>query len=148
MIRTRRPRRVALPRELIPTEHQEQAALVEWAERAHGTHPELRLLAAVPNGGARHKAVAAKLKAEGVRPGYPDLLLDVARGGFHGLRIELKRRDGGRVSEDQSWWHERLRIRGYRVEVCRGWEAARDVILEYLREPATRIATAGVPGCC
>lgn len=75
--------------------------------------------------------VAAKMKAEGVRAGVPDLFLPVARQGFHGLWIELKSAKG-RVTTVQAAWHERLRAQGYRVVVCRGWCEARDEIVKYL----------------
>ena len=54
-------------------EHVEQAALFRWAEFARARLPELTLLHAIPNGGHRHKATAARLKAEGVKRGVPDL---------------------------------------------------------------------------
>ena len=57
----------------IPSEHVEQVRLFAWAKYACSTLPKLSLLYAIPNGGARHKAVAAKLRAEGVKPGVPDI---------------------------------------------------------------------------
>lgn len=39
----------------------------------------------VPNGGKRSKRVAAGLKHSGVKSGYPDLVIDIARNGYHGL---------------------------------------------------------------
>jgi hypothetical protein len=115
-----------------PTEHEEQATLIEMCALFAPHHPELELLMATPNGGKRHPATAARLAAEGVRAGYPDLSLDVARGGYHGLKIEMKRLRGGTVRPEQKWWHERLRAEGYRVEVCRGCDAAWAAISDYL----------------
>ena len=125
------------------TEHQEQVALFRWARFAMAARPELRLLHAIPNGGHRHKAVAARMKAEGVRAGVPDVFLPVPRGGFAGLYVEMKTRRG-RVSEEQRQWIEGLRAQGYRVEVCRGWNAAREAIEEYVGGGAggTRPSTA------
>ena len=57
------------------SEHQEQVALFRWAEFAIARWPELALMYAIPNGGHRHKAVAAGLKAEGVKRGVPDVCL-------------------------------------------------------------------------
>ena len=54
------------------SEHDEQVLIFKWARLSEGRWPELALLFAIPNGGHRHKAVAAKLKAEGVRAGVPD----------------------------------------------------------------------------
>ena len=96
-----------------PTEHEEQCALFRWAEAQEAQRPELAMLAAIPNGGYRPMTTAAALKAEGVKAGYPDILLDVARGHWHGLRIELKRADrSNRTTEAQDEWIARLRSYG------------------------------------
>ena len=77
-------------------------------------------------------AEAARFKAEGVKAGVPDLFLPVPRCEKHGLWIEMKRREGGRVSEHQSEWIQQLLAQGYAVEVCYGWEEASKVLLGYL----------------
>ena len=112
----------------IPTEHWEQSQLFAWAE----DRPELKLMYAIPNGGHRDIRVAVKLKAEGVKPGVPDICLPVARGAWHGLYIELKRREGGKVSAEQTAWIEALIREGYCAAICRGWEDAVRVIMGYL----------------
>ena len=89
---------------------------------------------AIPNGGKRDIRTAAMLKAEGVKPGVPDICLPVPRGGKHGLYIELKRRKGGTVSEAQQAWIRALCGQGYACTVCHGWDAARDEIMGYLRQ--------------
>ncbi len=118
----------AKPRDL---EGAEQRALFHWAKLAQGTHPELRYLHHVPNGGARDAITGARLKAQGVKAGAPDIYLDVARRGYHGLRIELKAA-GGRVGKEQAEWIAFLTAQGYWAAVCVGWEAARDEIEGYL----------------
>jgi hypothetical protein len=132
------PRRRRVRRNFTMTEHDEQVNLMQWAAHATCAHPELHLLYAIPNGGQRHKVTAAKLKAEGVKSGVPDLHLPVPRGTFAGLYIELKRRKGGVVSPEQREWLNNLEAHGYRTYVCKGWESARDAILEYLATPAQR----------
>ena len=127
------------------TEHQEQVALFRWARFAAAGRPELRLLHAIPNGGHRHKAVAARMQAEGVRPGVPDVFLPVPRGGFAGLYVEMKTRRG-RVSAAQRRWIGALRAQGYRVEVCRGWNAAREAIEEYVGGGASGPRPSTAPG--
>ncbi len=78
---------------------------MKWAALQTTTLPELALLFAVPNGGHRHPATGAKLKAEGVKPGVPDLWLPVPRNLFHGLVIELKTElKSSKVSAAQEWW--------------------------------------------
>lgn len=116
-----------------PYEHDEQAALFEWAGWMAGRWPELEYMHAIPNGGDRNKVVAAKLRAEGVKAGVPDIFLPCPRGGFHGLYIEMKRTRGGRVSREQQRWIDGLRAQGYRVEVCAGFDAAKKTIEEYMK---------------
>jgi VRR-NUC domain len=118
-------------RSLHDGEHAEQAALFRWAEFARPRLPDLALMFAIPNGGHRHKATAARLKAEGVKRGVPDLCLPVARSGAHGLYIELKT-ERGKPTPEQYGWIRALRRQGYAAEVCRGWEQARSMIEHYL----------------
>jgi hypothetical protein len=116
-------------------EDSEQRALLSWARLRSATWPELELLHHVPNGGRRDAREAGRLKAQGVKAGVPDLCLPVARGVHHGLYVELKRADQKtNPTAAQRWWLDRLREQGYRAEVCRGWDEARRVIEEYLRE--------------
>ena len=114
------------------SEHKEQTALFYWASVMTHKYPELKLLHAIPNGGLRDKAVAGKLKAEGVKPGVPDVCLPVARGGFHGLYIEMKRVDEGKTSDEQGWWLAELVKQGYYTWVCHGAVEAIEVIENYL----------------
>lgn len=121
------------PKPQVPTESEEQIAIFEWAAYKARAIPELELLHHIPNGGQRNARTAARLKAEGVKPGIPDIFLPVARGMWHGLYIELKRQRGGKLSDVQSEWIDRLRAEGYYAVRCNGAEEARKVILEYLR---------------
>ena len=116
------------------SEHQEQSMLIAWARMTESTWPELALLHAIPNGGWRHKATAGKLKAEGLKPGVPDLCLPVARHGKNGLYLEMKSKKG-RVQKSQKWWLDALNDQGYLAVVCKGFASAVDVITEYLTEP-------------
>ena len=115
----------------VPNEHREQVVFMErvaWQVPASLAE----LVWANPNGGLRDKRTAARLKAEGVKPGVPDVTVAIARGGFHGLWLELKRQRGGTVSKEQKRVHGALRAAGYRVEVCVGAEHAWRVLCEYL----------------
>lgn len=116
----------------VPAEESEQKALFEWAELAWHALPGLELMFAIPNGGKRSLVTAAMLKATGVKAGVPDICLPVARGGYHGLYIELKRIRGGRVSPDQQEWIRKLNEQGYLAIVCKGFYEAQWNITAYL----------------
>lgn len=110
-------------------EHFEQVIIFDYFERKH---PEIyELLHATPNGGKRTKATAGKMKAEGQKKGYPDMSLDMPRGIYHGLRLELKEPGGKGPSPEQIEWMHRLRAQGYYVVLAYGAEQAITAILEY-----------------
>lgn len=127
-----------LPRDprMLPTESEEQVTLFSWARMKEGKYPELRLLFHIPNGGSRNQIEAKHLKAQGVKPGVPDLCLPVARGIWHGLYIEMKRQKGGRVSDAQRRWLEDLERQGYRAEIACGWQEAAQILEIYLQGEA------------
>lgn len=116
----------------VPHESVEQQALFAWARLYTGKYPELNWMYHVPNEGKRSYSTGRRMRAEGLKSGVPDICLPVARGGYHGLYIELKRRKGGRVSDNQEMWLGALRDAGYMAIVCKGWEEASDKILRYL----------------
>lgn len=115
-------------------EHKEQCALMKWW---HFTHQSFgvseQLLFAIPNGGQRSAITAKNLQAEGVRAGVPDLMLAVPAFGFNGLFIEMKREQGGVVSQHQKEFIEILNKIGYLAIVCHGWIEAKCEIEEYLK---------------
>lgn len=115
----------------IQTEHAQQVAVFAWAALNFEAHPELKLMFAIPNGGLRNKITAANLKAEGVKAHVPDIFLPVARGSWHGLFIEMKKK-GGSVDPGQKDWIEDVRKQGYGACVCVGWLEAVTVIVLYL----------------
>ncbi|MFR8974529.1 MAG: VRR-NUC domain-containing protein [Eubacteriales bacterium] len=112
-------------------EEAEQAAIFEWAEYEKRKYPELELLYHVPNGGKRDAKTAAILKRCGVKAGVPDLVLPVARCGYHGLYIELKV-GKNRTSKNQDRWLENLNAQGYKAVVCYGFNETTNMILRYL----------------
>ena len=119
-------------RRYVAHEGNEQEALFAWALYAAGTMPELGLMFHVPNGGSRNRIEAAKLKRQGVRAGVPDICLPVARGGFHGLFVELKY-GRNKATDRQTAWLDALRSQGYLAVECVGWDTAREVITKYLK---------------
>ena len=103
----------------MPSEHEEQVVFVQWFRRQF---PHVRIIA-IPNGGARHAAVAARLKAEGVSRGVPDLFIPA-----WGLWIEMKRQKGGRLSPEQRDWIGYLQSIGDTVVVAHGAQEAIDAV--------------------
>lgn len=115
-----------------PTESSEQKTLFEWAKLMEGKWPELKLLYHIPNEGKRSRITGARMKAEGLRSGVPDICLPVPRGEHHGLYIELKRRRNSKVSQKQLEWMASLVAQGYVAAVCRGCDEAIGLITDYL----------------
>jgi hypothetical protein len=126
-------------------EHEEQAVVIQWANLMSGQYPELGLLFAIPNGAKlpffktqgrngktyRWSPEAEKLKAEGLKPGVPDMMLPVARKGFHGLFIEAKYKDN-KPSPAQTAFLDALAGQGYLAVVCWSAEEIIETITEYL----------------
>ena len=113
--------------------HDESNSQIAFVRIFRALHPEMRsVLFAVPNGGARNRKTGAILKAEGVVAGVADILLLVARGGFHGLAIEFKTADG-RQSATQKEWQKEIEKQGYRYALVRSADEALDVAERYLQ---------------
>lgn len=114
------------------TEHAHQVAVFAWAAiMVNAGRWELQLLFAIPNGGLRDKITAAKLKAEGVKPGVSDLFLPVPRGKWHGLFIEMKKPGEGPTPKQVQFIADMKKM-GYGACVCIGWEQATATLLAYL----------------
>lgn len=123
-------------------EHRIQAALFKWAKCASAKHPGLKLMFAIPNGGARDAITGAMLKREGVKPGVPDIFLPLPVGNYHGLFIELKTAKGS-PSPEQREWLMRLSNRGYAAVLCRGFDEAIDTISRYVAGQAVPASKKG-----
>lgn len=116
----------------VPTEHQEQAAF--FAQAAYLlTREQYELLYAIPNGA--HKSLTARMKfqREGLKAGVPDVSFDYPASGYHGLRIEFKRRKKSKISEEQKRKIDLLNKHGYKAVVCYGCDEAIQVLTEYLK---------------
>ncbi len=128
-----------------PSEHWEQVELIKEIEKLDKKkYPNLDRIFAIPNGGFRDRKIGKngqvysptgrKMKAEGLKPGVPDLFLPVIRFGYAGLFIEMKKIKGGYVRKEQKDWINYLLKAGYRVTVARGWIEAVKKIKEYYGE--------------
>lgn len=110
------------------SEHDLQTACVNWFRMQYPQH----IIYAIPNGGQRNAIVAAKLKAEGVTAGIPDLHIPIARHGYHSLYIEMKNGKQGRLSEHQKHTIQILQDAGHRVAVCRDMQEFINEVKNYL----------------
>lgn len=128
---------------IIPTEHAEQVAVCQWWMHACKLYKVPKyVLYSVPNGanregrinaqGVRYNPLTDWLKAEGMRNGAPDLVLDVARYPYYGLRLELKRTKGGVQSDEQKAFEEYYATTDFCYKLCRGADEAISVIKAYL----------------
>lgn len=118
----------------VSSEHDMQCALFAWIDTHMSIYPELASAFAVPNGGHRHPAVALRMKAEGVRPGVPDVLLlrPSADGLYHGAAWELKV-GSNRTSQAQRDWGKLLSAAGYRFTVIwDDWKLVANDMLQFL----------------
>lgn len=113
-----------------------QQELVRWCRKGWGASVVQDRFAAIPNGwgitsaAAKDRAIhGARLKAEGCRPGMPDLVFWRAPGLL--LWLEMKLGTGGRLSASQEAVHASLRDNGHWVEVARDLAQAMRVVLNF-----------------
>lgn len=130
------PHRFRLKAAPPPLEKAEQAALFAWRDVAAKRIPELRWLFAIPNGLWLPDSYARTALRQGLTPGVSDVALLVPRCQYHGLLIELKRRNATPccVSDKQRDFLDYHAAHGYCAEWCKGWEEAKELILNYLGE--------------
>lgn len=123
----------------VPREHMAQVEVFRWAADPANLArwPELALLHAIPNAGGyrggfkANVARVAWMKAEGVKPGVPDIHLPVGRAGWFSLYIEMKAEDGT-LTEEQREWSRRLRACHHCAVVAVGADEAINHIMRYL----------------
>ena len=116
----------------LRSEATEQEDVISWCSHHERMYPELKWIHHCPNGGNRQKAEASRLKAQGVKPGVPDLHLPVPKGEYHGLYIEMKY-DKGRLEPVQKEWLIAMADAGHFACVCYGYDYAVKVIEDYVR---------------
>lgn len=129
---------------IIPIEDDEAKWLCQWARVQRWKQWRLSdLLIMIPNGAvlagdARQRAMQmAKMKRMGFRKGVADYILPIPRGKYPGLFLELKRRSGGIVSDEQALFKLDMDVLGWATAICKGWEEAKDKINQYLHgEPS------------
>ena len=108
------------------SEDAEQEAVVEYCDLLHIP------IVHIPNEGKRSLSYAARMKRMGLRSGFPDLLVPLARGKYHGLFIEMKY-GKNKTTKEQKEWLERLSAEGYACAVCYNAAEAIKTIESYNR---------------
>lgn len=119
----------------ILTESAEQQAVIRWwMVNCDGYKIPERLLMASPGQAARTQRNGRRMKAEGYRAGTPDLFLAVANAQWHGLFIEMKKRDGSfsDLSDSQREMIFDLSQQRYQIAVACGAGQAIALLKEYL----------------
>lgn len=114
------------------TEHEEAVALMQKVNAFEERWSCLKWFHHIDNGRAT-KAQAGRKKVEGTKKGVADYFLPAARGGYHGLYVELKA-IGGKLTKEQRAFLLAMMQQGYAAECCEGADAAWDVIRRYLEE--------------
>lgn len=98
-------------------------------------HPEIYYFSkAVPNGGARAKKTAFEMQAEGLKPGSPDIDIEIPRGRYHGMKLEVKTKSGA-ASAEQKERVAKLNEIGYYAVICKGFDECWRHIMAYIKLP-------------
>lgn len=90
----------------------------EWIFALEAQYPILEYTMHVPNGGARSKGEAGKMKAMGVRSGVVDITNPFPYGGFNGFACELKS-STGRLSDSQLKYLAKCKSQGWLTGLAR-----------------------------
>lgn len=113
-------------------EHFIQVRLFRFVEREYPQYYDDFF--AIPNGGLRSASTAKGLREEGQKAGIPDTFIDVAKGAYHGMRLEVKA-DKGRLQPNQVIALQKLSERGYFAVMGRGYHECESQIISYLNLP-------------
>ena len=129
------PAFTGLKRRNAQPEQEAGAKLVEWIDLLvlpNGLRPGL-FFAHVANAGvAGGKVRGGILQGQGVRAGWPDYILDLPLGPYHGFRLELKAEEGAKPTEEQLATLARLEGVGYKCAVAWGFDDAKQHVERYL----------------
>lgn len=114
-----------------------QSQCISWFR---AQYPKI-IIFAIPNAAKRSFRLAAKMKAEGMVSGIPDLFIAKAKLNelvyhddvlFHGFFLEMKRSQKEKTTENQNYYLEKLAEAGYKTAVCRSFDEFQQVVNEYL----------------
>jgi hypothetical protein len=126
------------------TERQHQIRVVTWAKKMGFD------IVSHPNEGERSIRNGAILKMMGLSPGFPDLHIPEARGGYFGCYIEMKQ--DRKYSEyerntshwlSQEEWINKLKNKGYYASFAFGYEEGIKILESYYNLKPTKVNLSG-----
>lgn len=124
---------------LIPSEDYECQCLMRWASfQRWKTYRLSDVLIMIPNGAylggdAKQRAITmGKMKRTGFKAGVFDYLLPIPTDVAPGLWLEMKRRQLGVISLEQSQFRQLMLELGWATAIAKGWEEAKEAITNYL----------------
>jgi len=117
------------------SEDEIQITVLNWSMRQkYKGRPIYDYLHHSPNGGKRNVREATNFKRMGTKKGCPDLILDISRGPYHGLRIEIKKDKSSYPTREQKERIKTLNEEGYLAVVTKGLDETLDAIMNYIYE--------------
>lgn len=124
-------------RNLIPTESDEQIALIDWANITRAPNGNFigKYLIKIPNEGKRSVQMGQRYKREGLKKGVSDLFLAYPIEPYwHGLWMEGKAPNFNlaKMPKEQLEWLSWMADRNYAIGIFKGWEDGAQMIRDYL----------------
>jgi hypothetical protein len=106
-------------------EHKLQVSICKWLDFTQDFY-----YYAIPNGGARHRLVAIKLKMEGVKAGVADMFWMLSNKNWKGLFIEVKIEKGSQQPNQKDF--EKIAIsHGYYYAIVRSIEDCENLLKKF-----------------
>ena len=106
-------------------EHKLQVSICKWLDFTQDFY-----YYAIPNGGARHRLVAIKLKMEGVKAGVADMFWMLSNNNWKGLFIEVKIEKGSQQPNQKAF--QAIAIsHGYYYSIVRSIDDCENLIKKF-----------------
>jgi hypothetical protein len=112
-----------------PLEEVDQKECVKYLEKLQKQGVKILFSATAQSTFTKSFGIMAKNKALGVRRGVPDLLIII---NDTLVFVELKRRTGGTVSQEQKDWNKALNDAGEYAYICKGSDKFKTLIQKML----------------
>ena len=107
-----------------------QKAVVDYIKLQY---PKAKYCASLGGQYQKFQSQRKKAKETGYVAGFPDLQITEPKGKYHGLFIELKLNKQCYASSYQKQWIKDLNERGYKAEICKGFDECIKLIDNYFK---------------